>query len=261
MKMRKGLNGVTFTGADDDTPIEGIIEIAQQFPFIEVGILVSATREGEPRYPSRDWQRRFRNAALDADINVAMHVCGQYSREFFNAERSPWERIGAVKHCARRIQVNGGPSHCSMHLQSHLREILRRERVKEFIFQIPRGHDALLACFYDGLPAFGLFDESGGRGHTPRERSVPVAGSTIACNGKRYVGYAGGIGLSNLHKELDKIEYACPDEDFWIDMEGRIRDEETDRLILSTVHAIAGECARRMAHGATNIPVAPPEHP
>lgn len=239
------LKRVTFTGADDKTSISELVELAEEFPFIELGILVSADREGHPRYPSRDWQRRFRDAALDADIDVAMHVCGLYSREFFHAERSPWERIGPVKHCARRIQINGGPRHCSMRLGGWMREILQCERAKEFIFQVPNGSEALRACFNDNLPAFALFDESGGKGQVPTERSAPVGGSTISCAGKRFVGYAGGIGLHNLHRELDKIEHVCSD-DFWIDMEGRLRQEVTDTLGLQIVQAIANECAKRV---------------
>lgn len=240
------LKRVTFTGADDKTSIDEIVEVAKEFPFVEIGILVSASREGQPRYPSREWQRRFRDAALDADIDVAMHVCGLYSREFFHAEVSPWERLGPIKHCARRIQINGGPKHCSMRLPRWIREIMNRERAKEFIFQIPNGQDALRACFDCNLPAFALFDESGGKGEVPKLRHVPVGGSTIACAGKRFIGYAGGIGLTNLHRELDKIEYACSD-DYWIDMEGRLRQEVTDTLDLDILRVIAGECATRMA--------------
>lgn len=246
MSVKRGLKLVTFTGADDKTPVHEIVELAQEFPFIEIGILVSATNEGQPRFPSREWQRRFRDAAFDADIDVAMHVCGLWSREFFHAECSPWERIGPVKHCARRIQINGSPSHPSMRVSQFVREILRRERVKEFIFQIPNGQEALReVCFYANLPAFALFDESGGKGKVPVERRSPVGASTISCAGKRFVGYAGGIGLTNLHKELDKIEYACSD-DFWIDMEGRLRQDVTDTFDLQIVRAIANECAKRV---------------
>ena len=245
LSMRRGLKRVTFTGADDKTPIHEIVELAKDFPFVEVGILVSATNEGKPRYPSREWQRRLRDAALDADIDVAMHICGLYSQEFFHAEHSPWERIGPVKHCARRIQINGAPSHASMRISQWIRELLRRERVKEFIFQIPNGQEAMRQAFNEGLPAFALFDESGGNGKVPMERRAPVGGFTISCAGKRFVGYAGGIGLNNLHRELDKVERACED-DFWIDMEGRLRQEVTDTFDLDIVRAIANECAKRV---------------
>ena len=51
--------------------------------------------------------------------------------------------------------------------------------------------------------------------------------------------------LNNLHRELDKVERACED-DFWIDMEGRLRQEVTDTFDLDIVRAIANECAKRV---------------
>ena len=44
---------------------------------------------------------------------------------------------------------------------------------------------------------------------------------------------------------LDKVERACED-DFWIDMEGRLRQEVTDTFDLDIVRAIANECAKRV---------------
>ena len=40
------LNRVTITGADDNTPVEALNDLAAEFPFVEFGILVSRAREG-----------------------------------------------------------------------------------------------------------------------------------------------------------------------------------------------------------------------
>lgn len=49
------LERVTITGADDSTDISQLVELSQEFPFVEWGILVSRRSEGGPRFPSREW--------------------------------------------------------------------------------------------------------------------------------------------------------------------------------------------------------------
>ena len=53
--MRKILNKVTVTGADNSTHINDLIGLYKEFPFVEFGILLSLSSEGGPRFPSMDW--------------------------------------------------------------------------------------------------------------------------------------------------------------------------------------------------------------
>jgi hypothetical protein len=61
-----------------------------------------------------------------------------------------------------------------------------------------------------------LVDASGGRGVSPISWDRP--------NTRKPVGYAGGLGPNNLAKELPRIAAVARDP-WWVDMEGKLRDE------------------------------------
>jgi len=62
-----------------------------------------------------------------------------------------------------------------------------------------------------------LFDASGGRGLSPNEWATPLNG--VRC------GYAGGLGLDNIADQMVVIKDAVGEHPFWVDMEGKLRDE------------------------------------
>ena len=68
---------------------------------------------------------------------------------------------------------------------------------------------------------------------------------TILQRVSRY-GYAGGLGPDNLRTEIPKIAEASGRHDFWIDMEGKVRDD-SDRLDLSKVRRVLEICAPSFA--------------
>ena len=48
------LKCVTMTGADEDTDISRMIYLSRRYPFVEWGVLISATRSGQQnRYPCK----------------------------------------------------------------------------------------------------------------------------------------------------------------------------------------------------------------
>jgi phosphoribosylanthranilate isomerase len=61
-----------------------------------------------------------------------------------------------------------------------------------------------------------LVDGSGGRGLSPERWVKPTT--------SKRVGFAGGLGPDNISAEYARIKEVA-EGDFWIDMEGKLRDE------------------------------------
>jgi phosphoribosylanthranilate isomerase len=138
---------------------------------------------------------------------VSMHVCGSWARGL-----AFWSDLPSIRAFAQRIQINGtvtklGPISCSA---------LAKNR--QVIFQLPRSLVFANALRRDNnISVAGLFDESGGDGVAPEHAPPPVDGM--------YCGYAGGIGPDNVVERIQAINAVCPN-DFWIDMEGRVRTDD-----------------------------------
>lgn len=205
------LNRVTITGADDSTDILEMLELSIIYPWLEWGILVSRSREGSPRYPSRQWQERLLKSAHR--MNISMHACGKWAREIF-AGTVDWSELPPIRTVTQRIQINGAVPVDNLHALGACNP------GTQFIVQYPRAVSYLRACQASGINCAPLFDESGGEG-----RQVRAWSDVPDCD---YVGYAGGIGSDDVKETVGSI-MTFRQGPFWIDSEGRMRDEQ-DRL-------------------------------
>lgn len=218
------LDRVTITGADDNTSIDELFSLSLQFPFVEFAILVSSSREGSARYPSRDWCRRLSDK-LDGRTQISVHVCGLWAREIF-AGTADFSKLPTLY--PARMQINGKSV-----TEGFTARSIDKFPNTQFIVQYPRSQDFLEAAHEQRVNIVPLFDDSGGKGIV--RRSWP----SVLPDG--YCGFAGGIGLDNVAKVVAEISVKCPTS-FWIDMEGRVRDEQ-DRLDLDCVGQILSVCA------------------
>ena len=206
------LDRVTITGADDATDILEMLDLALSYPFLEWGILVSRSREGSPRYPSREWQERLLKYAHR--MNLSMHVCGKWAREIFTGTIN-WSEMPPIKTEVERIQVNGSPADITYPAFPPVASGV------QLIIQYPRAMKYLNSCRERNLNCVALFDESGGEGRQVRAWSdIP---------GCEYVGYAGGIGPEDVTETVGTI-MAFRQGPFWIDSEGRMREDGRDVL-------------------------------
>jgi hypothetical protein len=84
--VKKILNRVTITGADDKVNPRYLYEISQEFPFVEWGILISKNSAGYPRFPSMQWIHWLETAQSKpkVKINLSMHLCGTWLRQLLN---------------------------------------------------------------------------------------------------------------------------------------------------------------------------------
>jgi hypothetical protein len=53
--MNRFITKVTVTGADDSVHPHQLVTLAEEFPFVEFGILLSRNSMGRTRFPSRAW--------------------------------------------------------------------------------------------------------------------------------------------------------------------------------------------------------------
>jgi len=221
---------VTFSGADETVKQKDILQLAEESPNTEWGILLSKSNEGHcSRYPSLEWIYKLIDLSK---LNLSGHIQGKWLRELicygdFSFVR---ERPKVWKAC-NRIQLNFHGERLDVNW-NFITE-LKKYPDKQFIFQLDGVNTELFVQAYvKGVNAVPLFDLSQGQGILPREWPKPLA---------KYNGYAGGLGPDTIEEQLPKIIEAAGDTDMWLDMETGIRNGYFDlnkcRQVLEIVRA------------------------
>lgn len=201
--MHTTITRITLTGADERTPLKRIEQLAAM-PYVEVGLLLTATPEGRNRYPSPAW---LREATIAAAGKAALHVCGSTARQWLRAGKIPdlVDRVG-------RLQVNGRVGQAGISV-ADVEALCRRYTDKIIITQHCPGNEDLLQVA-SGNHAL-LVDASAGRGLAPAAWCRPPTAKTV--------GFAGGLGPKTLANQLPPIAAAAAGQVSWVDMEGAIR--------------------------------------
>lgn len=224
------LDRVTITGIDDSTDVKHLADLTEEFPFVEWGVLVSATQFGVgARFPSRSKIVYFcREIPKD---RLSMHICGGWIRSMLLGtnplSKNLHEGFG-------RIQLNFHGIDYACDPEFLIKALLEFGQ-SQIIFQV----DGRRGCKYldyvkkfdseSKVNAVPLFDTSGGAGVIPKE--WPIA--DIHCF--PYYGYAGGLGPDNLAQQIPLIAQAAGDCRIWIDMETKVRTPDDRKLDLDKV--------------------------
>ena len=213
------MTSITLTGLDAKSlPLILNEPKDERSSWVEFGILWSEGRAGvENRYPVMqsivDFSKELSNLSAARPFNFALHVCGRVAVQ--NMIRGD----GLVTQAASafdRIQINFNYEQAEHLSLFDIRSFLRRCPTP-VIFQMYSGNARLFADINDMPNVHVLIDGSGGRGISPKSWRAPVDGF--------YTGYAGGLGPLNLAQELKEIDDVCPNP-YWVDMEGKLRDED-----------------------------------
>lgn len=215
------LKTITFTGVDEYTSLEDLVEISENHPRVEFGILYSNKIDRTNRYPSYRFVKKLLEKA-PSNVRFSIHFCGksvdnliqlqykevnlavknflrggriQLNRKFKNKDFSSFEKF---------FEENSHPRNLNIILQYNNHN---RKYCEQFI---EAGHNNL---------SF-LFDESGGRG---------IETDNYPFDFKHYCGYAGGLNVDNIERKLNqfRIMNSFPETrktDFWIDMETGVRN-------------------------------------
>lgn len=217
------IDRVTITGADESINPEELVAISDKYPFVEWAILVSTSKEGVPRFPSKKWIDEFIKVK---GLQRAIHICGGWIRKLI-VDRNPEVFIDRPEFIESfpRIQLNFS------HLSSNVTFLETLTPYKnQFIFQINKQREEKLnlTAFakYKGINATALFDASGGKGKLPNKwPEYPGF----------YSGYAGGLGPDSIEEELKRIAEAVGENTIWIDMESRVRSLDDSKFELDKV--------------------------
>jgi hypothetical protein len=99
------LTRVTITGADDLVPVSLLRALSDEFPFVEWGVLRSATREGAPRYPKAEWREELEHVSRSShEMSLSAHFCGQLVRDTMTGDMKWFKSLPAEYD---RVQLNG----------------------------------------------------------------------------------------------------------------------------------------------------------
>ena len=228
MKLRY----ITFTGIDERTDIDRLERIQQQYPYAEFGVLLSYDWEDNGcRFPNPEIVGRLAYHHL----NLSAHLCGKMAVELAQGYGT-----GPVAMCKGYFNYF---SRCQLNLRAEgwFNELRTKTFApidcKEVIVQM-HTPDLLREFLTEACPqnmSF-LMDASGGAGvHTPIE---------IVTSPGVSMGYAGGIGPDNVESKLRTLLEHDSDDEFWIDMETRVRttDDEGEWLDLDKVEQVLEIC-------------------
>lgn len=207
----------TITGADNNTNIRDMLQISNQYPFVEWGILFSPKRIGEERYPDINWINKLsRNFSYDK-IHLSAHLCGGYTREMLLG-KSDLIDVPDMKDflsLCGRMQLNFNSQKSKVDEKKFF-GLLKGVIGGRIIFQYNLSNVRICINAMEELTNISfLYDSSGGRGIIKEKWQKPFMGF--------FTGYAGGLSPDNLKEELKKIEGVVGDREIWIDTETHVR--------------------------------------
>lgn len=226
------INKITFTGADDNTPIDELFNLSSRLIekgiTVEWGILFSISNSGKPRYPSSTWIKEiltFKESLSEEAsklFQLSAHLCGAFTKDIFIVGST--NVLSETLSIFDRAQLNYNfrINEWSEHSIDKLIEVMKDHPTKSIILQQNKSNAAFIELAHSkGLRFDLLYDASGGRGKEIQTFQI----NTIDC----YTGYSGGINDKNVIDIIKGIErdiFAENDKKVWIDMESGIRDEE-----------------------------------
>lgn len=218
---------VTFTGADDSIPANELSKISRTFPWVEWGLLLSRSSQGNNRFPSNGFLNNvYTNGG--PQLRLSGHLCGAYVRELLLGNDAFVERDIPTWEMYSRIQIN---THGSAHDYDveKLPAILNKYPMKEFIFQYDDANANILQSVIEAgcKNVSTLFDLSHGAGVLPKEWPKPIP--------NLYCGYAGGISPANIELQIRRVEERVGNARTWVDMETHVRSNNDKQFDLIKV--------------------------
>ena len=220
----------TMTGPNDATSVNELLEISDEFPFVEWGVLVSESQTGATRFPTTDWIHKF----CEHEARRSLHLCGRWLRDLCNGGWTVPDNYNV--HRFQRMQLN---FHGYLHIiKPAFFSVLKDElRPRQFILQLDGVNDSVLKeCLRHGIDACPIFDQSHGAGVLPKTWPSPI--TDVLCT------YAGGLGPDNIEAQLQAIEWVVGDAEICVDMETKIRSNNDATFDLDKVRF----CLKEIAH-------------
>ena len=222
MKLRY----ITCSDPRENNSVKSILDLAHM-PHAEIGIQCHPSKmsDGMPR---NVWfNKLLREANMTSGVNLAIHINCEWANDICANGKIPkiilnWLKIERVhnKPLIGRIQLNMPKSTADNINAKALAKIIHDFKHQEFILQYnDKTKDAVEKLHKTGAKFSLLFDASGGTGKSPTAWQAPIYES-------HPMGYSGGLSLTNVSKNLDKINSVVPeDTPIWIDAEGKLKSQ------------------------------------
>lgn len=211
--------GVTLTGVDESTDVWKLLDLSEEFPFVEFGVLYSESQQGSGgRYPSFDFIHDLLRDTENSKVNLALHICGSAVDKWIGLGSITPGNVHWFASRFDRIQLNFNVQRKQIDFETL--NIRMRQYDKLVHTNIITQHNESNKGVWRLIDAPNhhvLFDASGGRGIETNEWPKPIP--TKVC------GYAGGLGPDNIIEQYDAIEKVA-NLPSWIDMEGKLRTDD-----------------------------------
>jgi phosphoribosylanthranilate isomerase len=216
------LTKVTITGADDAVHPESLLELQEQYPFVEWGILFSKSQEGLERYPSRGKRALF-EVDYPPKLNLSAHFCGGYTREVLEQDKFD-HLVCCFVYGYKRVQLNYNFSVSKRWSFDKLIKLMDNNKDRSIILQYNKSNAPYLDVLHDLPDNFHfLYDSSGGRGNFGSDLLTRLPFSY------RFTGYAGGLNPDNVEELVSTFAtestYFPIKDNYWIDMESGVRTD------------------------------------
>lgn len=192
-----------------------MVELSMRHPFAEWGFLYSPMMSGKGgRYPSVHFLTRYLET-LPESINVALHMCGDGAPNLINGDEQEQNLLEIMRQRNGRIQLNFNAARRGF-TTSQLSDFIAKAGV-DIITQYSKPNASVVSNIQLNNHLM-LFDASGGQGKLRDSWNPPLANAVC--------GYAGGLSPINIAEQLPLIHSAVGGNPYWIDMEGKLRDEK-----------------------------------
>lgn len=217
------INKVTITGADDKVKLADLVNLSKEFPFLEWGILFSASKVGTPRYPVSSTISFWHQQATAAGMNLSAHLCGLYSKRVI--EGGDFELISNLGPAFKRVQLNynfeKNKKDFDLYDLQNLMKYAAGNPQRDIILQYNKSNESTIALLFTrDVPTnvHFLYDSSGGRGTVIKRISPPFDNN--------YTGYSGGLNPNNIEGVIQNIGLYNPEISVWIDIESGVRTDD-----------------------------------
>mmetsp|Transcript_5024 Transcript_5024/g.6809 ORF Transcript_5024/g.6809 Transcript_5024/m.6809 type:complete len:268 (+) Transcript_5024:100-903(+) len=232
---RDSFTALGFCGADDSVDPQFLGLLSQAYPFIEFGVLFRPDKEGTPRYASPAWVEELKAVARKSNgrMKLAAHLCGTRVNDILQRGEASFLKSldGFFGRCQiNATAVNGVDTSDLSGSVPNLLTVIGTLPNMEFIIQKNEETSPLwsgLLSSPGGLPSNVTFllDESKGTGVFPGgwdKSMLPVRYNQCK------IGFAGGIGPSNIQKVMKGLSSCNLEISYWIDMESSLRSIKND---------------------------------
>ena len=197
------INKVTFTGADNNTPIEELQKIQKKYPYVEWGILI-ASNPGKSKQPTDNYILDLKNKGL----NLSLHICNEHVKAILDDGK-----LDIKYDFFDRYQLNFNFNHNDHDLNNYSK-LINKFKNKDFILQTNFSNEIFIEKIINSNKTSNtniLYDSSGGKGVEIKQIKVPFKNI--------YTGYSGGINPNNINDICKQITYHKNDDRVWIDIQ------------------------------------------